>query len=60
MPSRVFTVASLPSLPAPADQGAAGVARKLSWRIISAQPMRAILLAQATAASLRGLLSRMH
>src|SRR5512147_2787763 len=56
MPSRVFTLASLPSLPAAAVQ-AAEVARKSSWRIIRAQPMRAILLAKATAATLRSLLA---
>src|SRR5215510_1052236 len=57
MPSRVFTLASLPRLPATAVQAAAEVARKSSWRIIRAQPMRAILLAKATAATLRSLLA---
>ena len=31
--------------------------RKLSWRIIRAQPMRAILLASAIATTLRGLVA---
>jgi len=53
----VFTLAGLPNLPAPAAQAAAGLARKSSWRIINAQPMRAILLASATATTLRGLLA---
>jgi hypothetical protein len=57
MPSRVFTLASLPSLSAAAVQTAAEVARKSSWRVIRAQPMRAILLAKATAATLRSLLA---
>src|SRR6478752_569815 len=38
-------------------QAAAGWVRKSSWRIMTAQPMRASLLATATAASLRGLLA---
>jgi hypothetical protein len=36
---------------------AAGAARKLSWRIMIAQQMRAILFATATAASFRGFVS---
>jgi len=57
MPSRVFTLASLPRLVAAAVQAAVEVARKSSWRIIRAQPTRAILLATATAATLRSLLA---
>ena len=38
-------------------QAAAGRARKSSWRVINAHPMRAILLAKATATSLRGLVA---
>ena len=53
----MFTLASLPPLPGLAAQAAAGTARKSSWRIINAQAMRAILLASATATTLRGLLA---